>query len=58
MIKASTVSVGDEILSGRTVDTNAAHLSSKLLLTGMSIVNSYVLYHLLFIDNFIYKGTK
>jgi nicotinamide-nucleotide amidase len=42
MIRASIVSVGNEILSGRTVDTNAAHLSSELLTIGVPVVSSYV----------------
>jgi len=41
MIKASIVSVGNEILSGQTVDTNAAHLSAVLLLIGVPVVSSY-----------------
>lgn len=31
MKKASIVSIGNEILAGQTVDTNAAHLSAELL---------------------------
>lgn len=42
MIKASIVSVGNEVLSGQTVDTNAAHLSSELLSIGVPVVSSYV----------------
>jgi nicotinamide-nucleotide amidase len=42
MIKASIVSVGNEILSGQTVDTNAAHLSTELLTIGVPVVSSYV----------------
>ncbi len=41
MIKASIVSVGNEILSGQTVDTNAAHLSTELLSIGIPVVSSY-----------------
>jgi nicotinamide-nucleotide amidase len=41
MIKASIVSVGNEILSGQTVDTNAAHLSAELLSIGLPVVSSY-----------------
>jgi len=41
MIKASIVSVGNEILSGQTVDTNAAHLSTELLSIGVPVVSSY-----------------
>ena len=41
MIKASIVSVGNEILSGQTVDTNAAHLSAKLLSIDVPVVSSY-----------------
>jgi nicotinamide-nucleotide amidase len=42
MIRASIVSVGNEILSGKTVDTNAAHLSTELLSIGVPVVSSYV----------------
>jgi nicotinamide-nucleotide amidase len=42
MIQASIVSVGNEILSGKTVDTNAAHLSSELLMIGIPVVSTYV----------------
>ena len=45
MIKASIVTIGHEILSGQRVDTNAAYLSSELLLIGIQVVSSYVLYH-------------
>jgi nicotinamide-nucleotide amidase len=41
MRKASIVSIGNEILSGQTVDTNAAYLSGKLLLIGIPVVSSY-----------------
>ena len=41
MIKASIVSVGNEVLSGKTVDTNAAHLSTELLTIGVPVVSSY-----------------
>jgi nicotinamide-nucleotide amidase len=42
MIRASIVSVGNEVLSGQTVDTNAAHLSTELLSIGVPVVSSYV----------------
>jgi nicotinamide-nucleotide amidase len=41
MIKASIVTIGNEILSGQTVDTNAAHLSTELLSIGIPVVSSY-----------------
>jgi len=41
MKRASIVSVGNEILSGQTVDTNAAHLSAELLAIGLPVVSSY-----------------
>jgi len=41
MITASIVTVGNEILSGQTVDTNAAHLSTELLTIGVPVVSSY-----------------
>jgi nicotinamide-nucleotide amidase len=41
MIKASIVTIGNEILSGQTVDTNAAHLSAELLTVGVPVVSSY-----------------
>jgi nicotinamide-nucleotide amidase len=42
MIKASIVAIGNEILSGQTVDTNAAHLSTELLSIGVPVVSTYV----------------
>ncbi len=41
MIKASVVSIGNEILSGQTIDTNAAYLSRELLSVGIPVVSSY-----------------
>jgi len=41
MKKASIVSIGNELLSGQTVDTNAAHLSRELLAIGMPVASSY-----------------
>ncbi len=41
MKQASIVSIGNEILAGETVDTNAAHISSELLSIGMPVVSSY-----------------
>jgi len=41
MIKASIVTIGNEILSGQTVDTNAAYLSAELLSMGVPVVSSY-----------------
>jgi len=41
MRKASIVSIGNEILNGQTVDTNAAYLSGKLLSVGIPVVSSY-----------------
>ena len=41
MKNASLVSVGNEILSGLTVDTNAAYLSRELLSMGIPVVSGY-----------------
>ena len=41
MKRVSIVSIGNEILSGQTVDTNAAHLSAELLSIGLPVVSSY-----------------
>ncbi len=41
MRKASVISIGNEILSGQTVDTNALYLSGKLLSIGIPVVSSY-----------------
>ena len=41
MKKASIVSIGNELLSGQTIDTNASWLSGKLLSIGIPVVNSY-----------------
>ncbi len=40
--KASIVSVGNEVLTGRTVDTNAAHIARRLTAAGVPIVSVYV----------------
>jgi nicotinamide-nucleotide amidase len=41
MRKASIISIGNEILSGQTVDTNASYLSGKLLSIGIPVVTFY-----------------
>ena len=41
MREASIVSIGNEILTGQTVDANAAYLSGKLLSIGIPVVSSY-----------------
>jgi nicotinamide-nucleotide amidase len=41
MRRASIVSIGNEVLSGQTVDSNASYLSSELLATGIPVVSSY-----------------
>jgi len=41
MGKASIVSIGNEVLSGQTVDTNAAYLSGKLLSIGIPVVSTH-----------------
>ncbi len=40
-MKASIISIGNEILSGQTVDTNAAYLSRKLLSVGIGVASCY-----------------
>ncbi len=41
MKKASIVSIGNEVLSGQTIDTNAAYLSRELLSVGVPVVSSH-----------------
>jgi len=41
MKRASIVSIGNEVLIGQTVDTNASYLSRKLLSIGIPVVGSY-----------------
>jgi nicotinamide-nucleotide amidase len=41
MKKASIVTIGNEILAGKTVDTNAAHLAIELQNIGIPVVSSY-----------------
>ena len=41
MKKASIVTIGNEILFGKTVDTNAAHLAVKLQNIGIPVVSTY-----------------
>jgi nicotinamide-nucleotide amidase len=41
MRKASIVSIGNEVLIGQTIDTNAAYLGRKLLSIGIPVVGSY-----------------
>ncbi|MHC4678832.1 MAG: competence/damage-inducible protein A [Planctomycetota bacterium] len=43
MMKASIVSIGNELLSGETVNTNAAHLSAELLAIGIPVVSTYAI---------------
>ena len=41
MKKASIVTIGNEVLSGQTLDTNAAYLGRKLLSVGIPVVSCY-----------------
>ena len=41
MKKACIVSIGNELLTGQTVDTNAAHLCTELLSIGIPVFSSY-----------------
>jgi len=41
MKKASIVSIGDEVLSRQTADTNAAYLGRELLSIGIPVISSY-----------------
>ena len=43
MKKASIISIGDEILNGQTVSTNAAYLSRSLLSISIPVVSSYII---------------
>jgi len=43
MKKASIVSIGNELLNGQTVNTNATYLSSELLSNGIPVVSAYVI---------------
>jgi nicotinamide-nucleotide amidase len=42
MKKASIISVGNELLTGQTVSTNASYLSGRLLSIGIPVVSSYI----------------
>lgn len=41
MRKASVISIGNEILIGQTIDTNASYLSGRLTSIGIPVVSSY-----------------
>jgi nicotinamide-nucleotide amidase len=41
MIKASIISIGNELLNGQTVDTNSSYLSGRLLSIGIPTVSRY-----------------
>ena len=41
MKKASIVTIGNEILAGKTVDTNAAHLAAEMQNIGIPVVSTY-----------------
>jgi nicotinamide-nucleotide amidase len=43
MRKASIISIGNELLSGQTLSTNASYLSEKLLSIGIPVVSSYTI---------------
>lgn len=43
MKKASIVSIGNELLNGQTVNTNATYLSSELLVYGIPVVSTYTI---------------
>jgi nicotinamide-nucleotide amidase len=43
MKKASIISIGNELLNGQTVNTNATYLSSELLTNGIPVVSTYTI---------------
>ncbi|MGB2806318.1 MAG: competence/damage-inducible protein A, partial [Sedimentisphaerales bacterium] len=43
MKRASIISIGNELLSGQTVNTNAAYLSQRLLEIGIPVISSYTI---------------
>lgn len=43
MVRASIVSIGNELLSGQTVNANAAYLGQRLLSIGIPVVSSYTI---------------
>ncbi len=43
MVKASIVSIGNELLIGQTVNTNTAYLGQRLLSIGIPVVSSYTI---------------
>jgi nicotinamide-nucleotide amidase len=43
MKRASIVSIGNELLTGQTISTNASYLSEKLLSIGIPAVSSYII---------------
>jgi nicotinamide-nucleotide amidase len=43
MKKASIVSIGNELLSGQTINTNASYLSERLLSIGIPVISSYTI---------------
>ncbi|MCP4259021.1 MAG: competence/damage-inducible protein A [Planctomycetes bacterium] len=42
MKKASIISIGNELLNGQTVNTNATYLSGELLTNGIPVVSTYI----------------
>jgi len=43
MKKASIVSIGNELLSGQTISTNASYLSERLLSIGIPVISTYTI---------------
>jgi nicotinamide-nucleotide amidase len=43
MKQASIISIGNELLNGQTINTNATYLSSELLSNGIPVVSSYTI---------------
>lgn len=43
MKKASVINIGNELLSGQTVSTNAAYLGEQLLSIGIPVVSTYII---------------
>ena len=43
MKRASVINIGNELLSGQTVSTNAAYLGEKLLSIGIPVVSTYII---------------